>query len=289
MEDGIKLPNMPNTINQKQGEFNLSKRRNSAKAVEFYAPQSRSSSSRKFNTDPSTMDHLQVVDSEYIRNTRIRHKPVKLIPQSLNQERYIEALEDDTQHIVVATGPAGCGKTLLATQYALKCLQEGKIDKIIITRPAVSVDEEHGFLPGTLIEKMAPWTKPITNIMKEYYHPKDVIRMLEDEIIEICPLAYMRGSTYKNAIIIADEIQNTLPSQAKMLFSRIGTGSKIIATGDINQHDRGFEVNGLSDFIDRIESRGGSKNISVIRLTNKDIKRHPIIDEVLTIYGDVKD
>lgn len=280
------------TFKSKQGELNLSKRRNSAKAVEFYAPNKTSRSSRSSTKSNSyqtpQMDHLQLVDSNYIHKS-LRQKQVKLIPQSLNQEKYIEALEDDSQHIVVATGPAGSGKTLLATQYAIKCLQEGKIDKIIITRPAVSVDEEHGFLPGTLIEKMAPWTKPIFAVIKEYYHPKDVEKMLEDETIEICPLAYMRGVTFKNAIIIADESQNTTPNQQKMLQTRIGSNSKLIITGDMEQHDRGFEANGLKDFIDRLNSKGGHKNITVIQFNNKDIKRHPIIDVVLDLYKDISD
>ena len=217
-----------------------------------------------------------------------RKKRVDLIPRSLTQEKYVKSLEDDAKHIVFATGPAGTGKTLLGTLYAIKGLKEGKFDKIIITRPAVSVDEEHGFLPGTLIEKMAPWVIPITDIIKEYYTPAQLEFMLQNEIIEIAPLAYMRGRTLKNACILADELQNMTPSQGKMLFTRIGEGSKIIATGDVNQHDRGFEQNGLRDFIERLETSGGSDYISVIKFDHTEIERHPIIEDVLKIYGDVR-
>lgn len=262
----------------------MSKRRTRAvqQTNELYAPSRREQ--RRLEKMQRQQEHLKLVDAEFVRETP-RRKSVKLIPKSRNQETYLAALEDDSQYIVLATGPAGSGKTLLATQYAIKALQEGKVEKIIITRPAVSVDEEHGFLPGTLVEKMAPWTRPIMDIFKQYYRPQEVVKMLEDEVIEICPLAYMRGRTFHNAIILADELQNTTPSQAKMLYSRIGDNSKIVATGDINQHDRGFEVNGLADFIARLE-KTGSQHMTVVKFDNRDIQRHPIISEVLNMYGD---
>ncbi|BDR25752.1 hypothetical protein RVBP16_1920 [Pseudomonas phage sp. 30-2] len=216
-----------------------------------------------------------------------RKQEVKLIPKSLAQEEYVNALEDDTQHIVFATGPAGSGKTLLASMYAIKAYKEGKCDKIVITRPAVSVDEEHGFLPGTLIDKMAPWVIPIMDVFKEYYSPVEIEQMLMEEIIEIAPLAYMRGRTFKNCVILADEIQNTTPNMSKMLFSRIGENCKMIVTGDIEQHDRGFEINGLKDFLERLDKAGGNKHISVIKFTSKDIKRHPLIEDILEMYKDI--
>lgn len=216
-----------------------------------------------------------------------RKRRVDLIPRSLTQEKYIQALNDDEQYVVFATGPAGTGKTLLGTLYAIKCLKEGKVDKVIITRPAVSVDEEHGFLPGTLVEKMAPWTRPLFDVFEEYYTPLQIEKMIEDGQIEICPLAYMRGRTFKNAIILADELQNVTPNQMKMLLSRIGENSRIVATGDVNQHDRGFEQNGLKDFVERLDKHQGSNNITVIRFDASEIERHPIIEEILDMYKDV--
>lgn len=214
-----------------------------------------------------------------------RKRRVDLIPRSLTQEKYIKALEDEEQYIVFATGPAGSGKTLLATMYAIKALKEGLVDKIIITRPAVSVDEDHGFLPGTLIEKMAPWVIPIMDVFKEYYSPKQIEKMIEDEMIEIAPLAYMRGRTLKNAVVLFDECQNSTPNQMKMVLTRIGENSKMIITGDINQHDRGFEKNGLKDFIARFANKK-SDHISVLEFDNSDVERHPIIEEILELYDD---
>jgi len=123
--------------------------------------------------------------------------------RNANQKSYLSKLYSETTSIVLAIGPAGTGKTMLAVQYGIKLFQEGVVDKIVVTRPAVSVDEDLGFLPGTLNEKMAPWTRPIFDVFSEYYQAKDIAKMLEDGTIEISPLAYMRGRTFKNAYIIA--------------------------------------------------------------------------------------
>lgn len=212
-------------------------------------------------------------------------KKVELLPRNLHQEEYVEALFDESKSIIFAMGPAGCGKTLLGTQYAIHGLQSGLFDKIIITRPAVSVDESHGFLPGSLIEKMAPWVLPIIDVFKEHYSPQQVEKMLQDESIEIAPLAYMRGRTFKNALIIFDEAQNATVNQMKMVLTRIGENSRMIVTGDLKQHDRGYEENGLKDFVERVEARG-SKSISVCRFETGDVERHPVIEEILNLYGD---
>lgn len=223
-----------------------------------------------------TFDHEE--QSEY-------KKPiVSITPRNRNQHEYLEALHDHENHIVFALGPAGTGKSMIATQYAIEQYQLGNVKKIIITRPAVSVDEEHGFLKGSLIEKMDPWTRPLTDIFKEVFGTPTVEKMLRTEVIEISPLAYMRGRTFKDAIILADEMQNATPSQMKMLLTRIGEGSKMIVTGDLQQHDRGFEENGLKDFIERLGH--ASQNIDVIEFTRADVVRHPVVQEVLEIYGE---
>lgn len=216
---------------------------------------------------------------------QIKRKRVELVPRNLAQERYLKVLDNDDMHIVFAMGPAGTGKTMLATQYAIKALQEGLIDKIIITRPAVSVDEDHGFLPGTLIEKMAPWVIPIMDVFKEHYSPQQIEAMLIDEQIEIAPLAFMRGRTLKNAIVLFDEAQNATPNQMKMMLTRIGENSKIVVTGDISQHDRGYEQNGLKDVVTRIRDRRPDM-ISIVEFGSMDIERHPVVEVVLDLYGD---
>jgi phosphate starvation-inducible PhoH-like protein len=163
--------------------------------------------------------------------------------------------------------------------------QEGVVDKIIVTRPAVSVDEDLGFLPGTLNEKMAPWTRPIFDVLGEYYKQTDIAKMLEDGTIEISPLAYMRGRTFKNAYIIADECQNTTANQMKMLLTRLGEGSKMVVTGDLAQADR-MNDNGLIEFCNLLSKKPGLKHIDIVQFDHKDIERHDAVKEVLSIYGD---
>ena len=210
---------------------------------------------------------------------------VELRPKSKNQEQLVINLLDPSQHIVVAAGPAGTGKTYLAMLAAIKALKTGDCDRIVLTRPAVGVeDERHGFLPGDLISKMEPWTRPLLDVLREYYSPRDILGMMEDQIIEISPLAYMRGRTFKHSWIIADEMQNATPGQMKMLLSRIGEGSKIVVTGDVEQADRTGMDNGLRDLCYRLkEVRQG---IAVCKMGVKDIQRHPIIDTVLDLYAD---
>ena len=214
-----------------------------------------------------------------------RRKRVQVYPKNLNQETYVLKLNDPQKMIVFAIGPAGTGKTMLAVQHAIDQLKSGEIKKIIITRPAVSVDEQHGFLPGDLNAKMEPWTKPIMDVFSENYHARDVARMLEEGVIEISPLAYMRGRTFKNAIIIADEMQNATPSQMKMLLTRLGQGSKMVVTGDLQQADRPNE-NGLLEFLKLYDDFKNQKYVDVCHFTIGDIERHEAVKEILAIYGD---
>lgn len=214
-----------------------------------------------------------------------RANKVMILPKNLRQEDYLALLDNPSKNIVFATGPAGTGKTMIAVLSAIRALKSGECDKIVVTRPAVSVDEQHGFLPGSLVEKMAPWTRPIFDVFEEYYSPKEIESMIAENIVEIAPLAYMRGRTFKNSWIIADEMQNATPSQMKMLLTRIGTGSRIIVTGDLAQHDRGYEANGLKDFTDRV-SRSSSTCIGAVMFEKQDVERHPAVRDVLEIYGD---
>jgi phosphate starvation-inducible PhoH-like protein len=215
-------------------------------------------------------------------------KAVSLIPKSVAQEEYIDLLLNPEKLVIFATGPAGTGKTMLAVLAAIKAYKEGVIQKIIITRPAVGVDDEkHGFLPGDLNEKMAPWTRPIFDVMKEYYSPREIALMLEEETIEISPLAFLRGRTFKNAWIIFDEAQNSTTNQMKMVLTRIGDNSKMVITGDLNQNDRKFSnENGLRDFIAMLP-KSKSQMIDIVQFSNRDIMRHEVVREVLELYGDI--
>ena len=228
-------------------------------------------------------DYLRVIQGGAL--LRQRQKDVNIVPRNFHQDDLLGLLEDRNINIVFAIGPAGTGKTLISTLAGIKQLKNNKINKFVVTRPAVSVDEQHGFLPGTLMEKMAPWTRPIFDVFEEYYTPEQVEYMINDNKVEVAPLAYMRGRTFKDAFIIADEMQNATDSQMKMLLTRIGTGSKIVVTGDLNQHDRGYESNGLKMFIERLMDKG-SESIKYIEFGNTDIERHPAVAEVLRLYGE---
>ena len=212
-----------------------------------------------------------------------KHRVI-LTPRNRNQQEYLLKLQDEQKSIVFAIGPAGTGKTMLAVQVGIKLFQEGQVDKIIVTRPAVSVDEDLGFLPGTLNEKMAPWTRPIFDVLGEYYQTKDIAKMLEEGVIEISPLAYMRGRTFKNAYIIADEMQNATINQMKMLLTRLGEGSKMVVTGDLAQADR-LNDNGLVNFCNLITKKSLTY-LDIVQFDHKDIERHNAVKEVLTVYGD---
>lgn len=227
--------------------------------------------------------YLRVIQGGVQRN---RQSTVNIVPRNFNQDKLLGLLENSKVNIVFAIGPAGTGKTLISTLAGIKGLKGGDIDKFVVTRPAVSVDEQHGFLPGTLQEKMAPWTRPVFDLFEEYYTPDQIEYMLSDNKVEISPLAYMRGRTFKNSYIIADEMQNATDNQMKMLLTRIGEGSKLVVTGDLAQHDRGYESNGLKLFIERLQ-RIASDRIKVVEFANTDIERHPVVDEVLEIYNQV--
>lgn len=210
---------------------------------------------------------------------------VNILPRNKNQETYMLKLLDRGKDIVFGIGPAGTGKTLIAVQVAVKLFKEGVVDKIIVTRPAVSVDEDLGFLPGTLEQKMAPWTRPIFDVLREYFNAREISGMIDEGIIEISPLAYMRGRTFKRAFILADEMQNATQSQMKMLLTRIGIGSKMAVTGDLAQADR-VNDNGLLKFVGFLDDKQLSR-LDIVRFAKGDIERHEAVREVLEIYGDM--
>jgi phosphate starvation-inducible PhoH-like protein len=216
--------------------------------------------------------------------TQQRRRP-QIYPKNLNQETYLLKLRNPEKKIIFAIGPAGTGKTMLAVQWAIEQLQKGEIDRIIITRPAVSVDEQHGFLPGTLNEKMEPWTKPIFDVFAESYNSRELTRMVEEGIIETSPLAYMRGRTFKHAAIIADEMQNATPNQMKMLLTRLGESSRMVVTGDLNQADRPTE-NGLLEFLNLYKKFTNCRYVDICEFDVGDIERHEAVKEILAIYGD---
>jgi len=238
-------------------------------------------SQQKEQYDPRFDSNVINID----RRLSDKRKRVQIYPKNLSQETYLLKLNDSNKKIVFAIGPAGTGKTMLAVQWAVDQLKFGDAEKIIITRPAVSVDEEHGFLPGDLNEKMAPWTKPIFDVLAENFNAKEIQHMIEEGVIETSPLAYMRGRTFKNAVVVADEMQNATPSQMKMLLTRLGTDSKMVVTGDLQQADRPSN-NGLLEFLGLYNGFKGHRYVDLVQFDVHDVERHEAVREILAIYGD---
>lgn len=214
-------------------------------------------------------------------------------PKTPKQKEYYDDINNDDLQLVIGSGPAGTGKTLFPTQHAAKLLQE-TTTKIVLTRPLICVDEEIGYLPGGINEKMDPWIIPIFDILLEFFTQQQLDKFIGEKRIQIVPLAFMRGRTFKNTLIISDELQNTSINQMLMLLTRLGENSKIIITGDIHQSDN--TENGLLDFIQKIEKKYDRKHnsnfhenllndkISLIEMSNNDVQRSEIINTILDIY-----
>jgi phosphate starvation-inducible PhoH-like protein len=196
-------------------------------------------------------------------------------PKTPGQCKYMLALRSP-KPIVIGTGPAGSGKTLLACQVALEHVSKIQRPNIVLTRPIVTVDEDMGYLPGDMDQKMEPWTKPMYEIFGQFFNRNQM-----DRFITVEPLGYMRGRTFNNTLIIADEMQNATPNQLKMLLTRVGEGTKLIITGDLGQSDLGPE-NGLRDLVYKMQCQD-LEYIRHVEMGDEDIVRHPAVKEVLSI------
>jgi len=206
--------------------------------------------------------------------------------KTINQKKYFQALQ--TKDIVFVKGAAGSGKTYLAVAYAMNQLKKNKIKKVIITRPVVEAGEKLGFLPGDLKEKIDPYLRPIYDAIYDIIGIENAIKYFEKEVIEIAPLAYMRGRTMDNAIIILDEAQNTSISQMKMFLTRLGFNSKMIITGDVSQID--LPSNLHSGLINACKILRGIDDIGIITFTNVDVMRHPLVSKIIKVYeGETND
>ncbi|MGD2019358.1 MAG: PhoH family protein [Planctomycetota bacterium] len=210
----------------------------------------------------------------------VRFRPRPVEPRSENQRRYVEAIEKND--LVFGLGPAGTGKTYLAVAAAVQRLRRGKVRRLIITRPVVEAGEHLGFLPGDLQQKLNPYLRPIYDALRDMIEPDDLTRMEEAGIIEIAPLAYMRGRTLSNAFVILDEGQNTTASQMKMFLTRLGEGSSMVVTGDPSQNDlpRG-QRSGLVDGARRLR---GFEGVGFIEFEAADVVRHPLVAQIVRAY-----
>lgn len=225
---------------------------------------------------------LDSIEDIYLnRKALINNQAGKLIyAKTINQKQYIKAL--DSKDLVFGIGPAGTGKTYIAVAHAVKLLKDGKIKKIILTRPAVEAGESLGFLPGDLKEKVDPYLRPLYDALYEFLGYESVEGLIEKNVIEIAPLAYMRGRTLENAYVILDEAQNTTAKQMKMFLTRLGFNSKMVVTGDISQIDLPKGVQ--SGLVDATRLLSGINEIGIIEFEKVDVVRHPIVAKILERY-----
>lgn len=217
------------------------------------------------------------LDSDIVCRT-IQGKPIK--PKTSGQKNYIELIRK--KMIVFGIGPAGTGKTYLAMAMAIEAFKKDEVNKIILTRPAIEAGEKLGFLPGDLQSKVDPYLRPLYDALYQIMGAESYLRNTEKGLIEVAPLAYMRGRTLDNSFIILDEAQNTTPAQMKMFLTRIGFGSKVIITGDLTQKDLpGTTKSGLEQ---ALEVLGKVEDIGFAYLTNKDVVRHPLVQKIVSAY-----
>lgn len=216
----------------------------------------------------------------YTNPVVLRFRRTSIVPKTLNQKRYLQFIQKND--IVFGVGPAGTGKTYLAVAAALSALIAGDVEKLILTRPAVEAGEALGFLPGDLQEKILPYLRPLYDALYDMLGPEETARMIEKNIIEIAPLAYMRGRTLSNAYIILDEAQNTTPEQMMMFLTRLGDKARMIVTGDITQIDLPrSKTSGLKQALHILQAIEG---IELFYFDHKDVVRHPLVGAIIEAY-----
>ncbi|MDE7046923.1 MAG: PhoH family protein, partial [Lachnospiraceae bacterium] len=224
-------------------------------------------------------DVLLKIDKDCICHT-VSGKPVK--PKTLGQKGYVDAIRDNM--IVFGLGPAGTGKTYLAMAMAITAFKNQEVERIILTRPAIEAGEKLGFLPGDLQSKVDPYLRPLYDALHQIMGAETFMKNMEKGLIEVAPLAYMRGRTLDNAYIILDEAQNTTPAQMKMFLTRIGFGSKVIITGDTSQKDL---APGVSSGLDvALKVLHNIEGIAFCKMTSRDVVRHPLVQKIVKAYED---
>ncbi len=229
--------------------------------------------------DESGKDVLLEIDGDCICHT-VSGKPIK--PKTLGQKQYVDAIRDHM--IVFGIGPAGTGKTYLAMAMAITAFKNNEVSRIILTRPAIEAGEKLGFLPGDLQSKVDPYLRPLYDALYQIMGAESFVKNTEKGLIEVAPLAYMRGRTLDNAYIILDEAQNTTPAQMKMFLTRIGFGSKVIVTGDASQKDLAPDAKSGLDVAMKVLAK--IDDIAFCKLTSKDVVRHPLVQKIVRAYDD---
>ena len=220
--------------------------------------------------------------SEILEDVVWRHRTTKVGPKTVNQKRYVDSIRHNT--ITFGIGPAGTGKTFLAVALAAAALSRREVNRIILTRPAVEAGERLGFLPGDLMAKVDPYLRPLFDALHDMLDPDRVSQHLERGVIEVAPLAYMRGRTLNDAFIILDEAQNTSPEQMKMFLTRLGFNSRMVVTGDVTQIDLPREQD--SGLVVVSEVLDGVEGIEFVRFGEEDVVRHKLVQRIVAAYND---
>jgi phosphate starvation-inducible PhoH-like protein len=237
---------------------------------------------------PATVESVTAVLGQAASPTQVledvvwRHRNLRVAPKSVNQKRYVDAIRNHT--VTFGIGPAGTGKTFLAIAMAVAALSRREVNRIILTRPAVEAGERLGFLPGDLMAKVDPYLRPLFDAMNDMLDPERVTAHLEKGIVEVAPLAYMRGRTLNDSFVILDEAQNTSPEQMKMFLTRLGFGSKMVVNGDVSQIDLPREQR--SGLIEVAEILRGVEGVEVIRFGNADVVRHKLVQRIVQAYAE---
>jgi phosphate starvation-inducible PhoH-like protein len=243
---------------------------------------------RGHSLGPATLESVTRVlnqsqsPTQVLEDTVWRHRNLRVAPKSVNQKRYVDAIRSST--VSFGIGPAGTGKTFLAIAMAVAALSRREVNRIILTRPAVEAGERLGFLPGDLMAKVDPYLRPLFDALNDMLDPERVTAHLEKGVIEVAPLAFMRGRTLNDSFVILDEAQNTSPEQMKMFLTRLGFGSKMVVNGDVSQIDLPREQR--SGLVEVGEILRGVDGIGIVHFGNEDVVRHKMVQRIVQAYAD---
>jgi phosphate starvation-inducible PhoH-like protein len=243
---------------------------------------------RGHSIGPATLESVtRVLDqahspTQVLEDVVWRHRNLRVAPKSVNQKRYVDAIREST--VTFGIGPAGTGKTFLAIAMAVAALSRREVNRIILTRPAVEAGERLGFLPGDLMAKVDPYLRPLFDALNDMMDPERVTAHLEKGVIEVAPLAFMRGRTLNDSFVILDEAQNTSPEQMKMFLTRLGFGSRMVVNGDVSQIDLPREQR--SGLVEVGEILRGVDGIGIVHFGNDDVVRHKMVQRIVQAYAD---
>lgn len=281
-ECNVKIVNRGDDVKISGEEVNVHRAWSVMNSIAALARKGEEITDQNLNYFITAAEEMNLEEAEKVYNDLIcitaNGRPLK--PKTLGQKKYVDLIKNNT--VVFGVGPAGTGKTYLAMAMAITAFKNNEVSRIILTRPAIEAGEKLGFLPGDLQQKVDPYLRPLYDALYEIMGSETFLKNMERGLIEVAPLAYMRGRTLDNAFIVLDEAQNTTPEQMKMFLTRIGYGSKAVITGDVTQID--LTEGKRSGLTESTKILSGIEGIGMITLTNKDVVRHPLVQKIILAY-----